>query len=94
MDIFKILNNDIEGLNEEEREFAENFNETLREKIIDELAIYETNELIKDLKSDEEIFREKIEYIFIYGKKGYNKMPTKAMNTNIAFQNIMLHLKN
>lgn len=79
MDIFKILNNDNEGLSEEEREFAESFNEALREKIIDELVIHETNELVKCLKTDEETFREKMEYIFINGKKGYKNIPTKSL---------------
>ena len=35
MNIFKLLNNDIEDLSEEERIFAESFNELLRKNIID-----------------------------------------------------------
>ena len=79
MDIFKILNNDTTGLTDEEKEFAEKFNENLRETVIDELVIYEGNKLIEDLKNDEEVFREKIEYIFINGKKGFKDMPTKTL---------------
>lgn len=79
MNIFNILNNDTEGLTDEEKIFAEGFNEKLRENIIDELVIYETNMLIKELKDDEEGFREKIEGIFINGKKGYRSIPTKIL---------------
>lgn len=79
MDIFNMMNNNIEELNEEERELVENFNSILREKIIDELAEYEVELLIKELKSNEDNFRAKMENIFINGKKGYNKMPTKAL---------------
>lgn len=79
MNIFKILNNDTSGLNEEEKVFADRFNINLREKIMDELVIYETNELIKDLKDDKEYFKEKVENIFINGKKGYKDMPTKTL---------------
>ena len=38
MNIFRLLNNDIEGLSEEERVFAESFNESLRNNIIDALV--------------------------------------------------------
>lgn len=79
MNIFKLLNNDIEDLSEEERIFAESFNELLRKNIIDSLVEYEIEEVIKQLKNDEDGFREKLSDIFINGKKGYNKMPTKAL---------------
>lgn len=79
MNIFKLLNNDIQDLSEEERIFAESFNEALRNNIIDALVEYEIEELIKQLKDDEESFREKLSDIFINGKKGYNKMPTKTL---------------
>lgn len=79
MNIFRLLNNNIEDLNEEERVFAENFNEALREKLIDDLAEYEIDEFIKELKSDEESFRLKISDILVNGKKGYIKMPTKTL---------------
>lgn len=79
MDIFKLLNNDTVGLTEEEKDFAENFNQNLREKIIDDLVEYEINELIKDLKNEEEVFKEKIENILVNGKKGYKDMPTKTL---------------
>lgn len=79
MDIFKILNNDTTGLTEEEKAFAEHFNNNLRDTVIDELVIYETNNMIQSLKNDEESFREKIEEILINGKKGYKDMPTKTL---------------
>jgi len=79
MNIFRLLNNDMEDLSEEERIFAESFNEALRNNIIDALVEYEIKELIKQLKNDEESFRDKLSDIFINGKKGYNKMPTKTL---------------
>ena len=79
MDIFKLLNNDIQDLSEEEKIFAESFNKALRNNIIDALVEYEIEELIRQLKDDEESFREKLSDIFINGKKGYNKMPTKTL---------------
>ena len=69
MNIFKLLNNDIEDLSEEERIFAESFNELLRKNIIDSLVEYEIEEFIKQVKNDEEGFREKLSDIFINGKK-------------------------
>ena len=50
MNIFRLLNNDIQDLSEEERIFAESFNEALRNNIIDALVEYEIEELIKQLK--------------------------------------------
>lgn len=76
MDIFSLLNNDISGLTEEERRIAEKFNESLRKKIIDDLA---KCEIINELKSDEENFKAKLADILINGKKGYINMPTKAL---------------
>ena len=38
MNIFRLLNNDMENLSEEERIFAESFNEALRNNIIDALV--------------------------------------------------------
>jgi len=65
MDIFSLLNNDISGLSEEERRIAEKFNEDLRKKIIDDLAKCEINEIINELKSDEENFKAKLADILI-----------------------------
>ena len=73
MNIFKLLNNDIEGLSDEERLFAERFNEELRNNIIKSLVEQDIEELIKELRDDEESFKEKLTDIFINGKKGYNK---------------------
>lgn len=79
MNIFRVLNNDIVDLSEEEKIVAEKFNKLLRDKLINELAEYEINELIKDLKNNEEDFRVKLMSIFVNGKKGYIKMPTKTL---------------
>lgn len=79
MNIFKLLNNDISELSEEERVLAEDFNEALREKIIDSLVESEIDILIKESKFDEQVFRDKLSDIFINGKKGYKKMPTKTL---------------
>ena len=79
MNIFRLLNNDIEGLSEEERVFTESFNESLRNNIIDALVKHDIEEIIKQLKDDEDSFRERLADIFINGKKGYNKMPTKTL---------------
>ena len=43
-------------LSEEERIKAEEFNEKLKDKIIDELVEYESEELIKKDKKDKEAF--------------------------------------
>lgn len=79
MNIFKLLNNDISELSEEDRVLAEDFNEALREKIIDSLVESEIDILIKELKFNEQVFRDKLSDIFINGKKGYKKMPTKTL---------------
>ena len=79
MNIFSLLNNDTSELSEEERELVESFNEAIREKLIEALAECEINELINELKCDENAFREKLTDIFINGKKGYIKMPTKTL---------------
>ena len=79
MNIFSLLNNDTSELSEEERELVESFNEAIREKLIEALAECEINELINELNYDENAFREKLTDIFINGKKGYIKMPTKTL---------------
>lgn len=68
MNIFRLLNNDIQDLSEEERIFAEKFNETLRNNIIDTLVEYEIEALIKQLKDDEEGFREISRYFYKWEK--------------------------
>lgn len=79
MDFFRVLNNDIEELNEEEKIFAERFNKLLRDKLIYELAEHEISELIRELKNNEDNFRLKLNDVFVNGKKGYIKMPTKTL---------------
>ena len=74
IDFMKLLNNDTSDLSEEERIQAEEFTESLREKIIDDLVKFEAEELIKKLENDKEDFIESIEQIFVNGVKGYKKM--------------------
>ena len=44
-----------------------------------ELVEHEINEFIKELKEDIDGFKEKVENIFVNGKKGYKDMPTKTL---------------
>ncbi|SFU76624.1 hypothetical protein SAMN04487886_11447 [Clostridium sp. DSM 8431] len=74
MDFMKILNNDTSDLNDEERKQAEEFTEHLREKMIHDLTLFESEELIRKLENDKEEFIESIEQIFVNGVKGYKKM--------------------
>ena len=79
MNIFQLLSNNKEALNEEERKYAEHFDKLLRDKLIDQLVILECNTLIEQATNDKEMFKSKIENIFINGKKGYKDMPTKTL---------------
>lgn len=79
MNMFELLNNDNQGFTEEEKTLADNFNNKLRDMIIDELVLLEGEELISLYKSDRERFNEKIEEIFVNGKKGYKNIPTKTL---------------
>ena len=78
MNIFQLLSNN-EALNDEEKKYAEYFDKILRDKLIDELVILECNTLIEQATNDKEIFKSKIENIFINGKKGFKDMPTKTL---------------
>lgn len=79
MDIFQLLNNQMEGLSEEEREFAESFNRKFREKLIEELVNHEIKVLLNEAKENKEVFFEKMENIFVNGNKGYKNIPTKTL---------------
>ena len=46
MDIMKILNNDLEGMSEEEKQYVNVFSEKLKDKIIDDLVEVEENRII------------------------------------------------
>ena len=79
MNIFDLLNNNKDSLSIEEAEYAKRFDDLLREKVIDELVEFECNKLIEDMVNNKELFINKIEQIFINGKKGYKDMPTKTL---------------
>lgn len=82
MNIFDLLNNNNnnkDSLSIEEAEYAKRFDDLLREKVIDELVEFECNKLIEDMVNNKELFINKIEQIFINGKKGYKDMPTKTL---------------
>lgn len=79
MDIFKILNNDLSGMTDEERVYAEKFTDNLKEKLIDELVIYESEDLIKKLNRDKEEFINSIEHLLVNGTLGYSKMPIQVL---------------
>lgn len=79
MDLIRILNSDLEGLSEEEKEFATEFNAKLKDKIIEELVIYEGDELIKKLKTNKEDYYEALGNILISGRKGYKNLSMKQL---------------
>ena len=79
MDIFKILNNDLSDMNDEDKKIAIEFGEKLRDKIIDELVEYETIKLINLLEKDKEEFIDSISNTLINGVKGFNKMSTQLL---------------
>lgn len=66
-------------LSEEERIKAEEFNEKLKEKIIDELVEYESEELIKKYKKDKEAFIDSIYNLLVNGVKGYKNLNLKQL---------------
>lgn len=79
MDLVKVLNNDMSGLTHEEIEKANNFNEKLREKLINELVIYEGEDLINKYKESKDKYFDKIEQIFFNGIKGYKDFKIKQL---------------
>lgn len=79
MNIFNLLSNNKENLSMEEKEYIEQFDKKLREKIIKELVDFRCNELIDEIKTNENLFKSNIEQILINGIKGYRDMPTKTL---------------
>lgn len=79
MDLIRILNNDLEGMSDEEREFAKAFNEKIKNNIIDELVVFEGESLISKLKNNKEDFMDSIDLIYINGIKGYKNMSLKQL---------------
>lgn len=79
MDILKILNDDLMGLTEEEKIYAVDFREKLREKLIDDLVRFEAESLIEKLSRSKESFVDSIDNIFTNGVKGYNTLTMQLL---------------
>lgn len=79
LDFMKILNNDTSNFTEEEKAQAEQFTNTLKERIIDDLVEIESQKLIEKLKNDKEDFKESISQILINGCMGYKKMSMQLL---------------
>ena len=79
MELMKLLNNDLEGLNEEEKAFAEEFNTKLRNNIINELVVYEGDELTNKFNTSKEDYYEALGQILINGIKGYKNLTMKQL---------------
>lgn len=76
MDLLRILNNDTSNLDEEEIKIFNEFNEKLKDKIIDELIDYETNK-ISNLNNDE--LSNHVYSLFYNGIKGYRELTIKQL---------------
>ena len=79
LDLNKLINNDLDGLSNEEQEYAKEFNKYLRENIIKKLIEKQGSELIAKYKSDIEDYYETLGNILTKGVKGYNNMTLKML---------------
>lgn len=79
MDIIKILNNDLDGMSEEEKKYASDFSEKLKEKIIEDLVEVEEEKIINLIKENKEGFKDLIYSIYSEGIKGYNNMTMQLL---------------
>ena len=79
MDILRILNNDLTGLTEEEKIYAVEFRENLRDKLIEDLVKFEAESLIEKLSRSKESFVDSIDNIFTNGVKGYNTLTMQLL---------------
>ena len=79
MELTGLLNKENNELSEEEKIKAEEFNEKLKDKIIDELVEYQSEELIKKFKRDKEIFIDSIYNLLVNGIKGYKNLNLKQL---------------
>lgn len=76
MDLHRILNNDTSNLNEEEIKIFNDFNENLKEKLIERLIDFEIEDLRKISTED---FNERIYNMLFNGVKGYKALNTKQL---------------
>lgn len=76
MDLHRILNNDTSNLNEEEIKIFNDFNENLKEKLIERLIDFEIEDLRKLSTED---FNERIYNMLFNGVKGYKELNTKQL---------------
>ncbi len=76
MDLHRILNNDTSNLNEEEIKIFNDFNENLKEKLIERLIAFEIEDLRKISTED---FNERIYNMLFNGVKGYKALNTKQL---------------
>ncbi|MBS5987276.1 hypothetical protein [Clostridium paraputrificum] len=74
MDIMKILNNDLEGMSEEEKQYVNVFSEKLKDKIIEDLVEVEENRIISLIKENKEGYKDLIYSIYAEGIIGYRSM--------------------
>lgn len=74
MDIMKILNNDLEGMSEEEKQYVNVFSEKLKDKIIDDLVEVEANRIISLIKENKGGYKDLIYSIYSEGIRGYKSM--------------------
>lgn len=79
MDIIKILNNDLDGMSEEEKSYAIDFSDKIKEKIIEDLIEVEEQRILNLIKEDKEGFKDLVYSIYSEGIKGYNKMSVQLL---------------
>lgn len=79
MELIKILNNDLDGLTEEEKGFAEEFNNRLKKDIIDELVKYDTDKFISTYNNSISDYYDMISQLMNNGIKGYKYMNLKQL---------------
>ena len=79
MDIMKILNNDLEGMSEEEKQYVNVFSEKLKDKIIDDLVEVEENRIISLIKENKEGYKDLIYSIYSEGIRGYKSMSIQLL---------------
>lgn len=88
MEFFNLINENLENLSNEEREACIEFNENLKNKIIQELIVYEGDNLKAKINSSLEDYYGALGELLINGVKGYKNMTLKQLI------DIYLHKKN